>query len=502
MHKLLNNRVLSSFYTLAGLLSLNWFLPIFDSLLAETSTYARVELMIYLAVIVSLEFLALLLVQKLYKGPGASRIYAVLLAFLMTANLLGLLLSFHDPFLTQNKLVKATEFLLMASVFYWLCSNLAKKPFIIGGLSLLYMAVVSQQIIGLIIKDDVPQASSAFGQFKTVKFENKPNVYILSYDALIPPAIASEYLGLEKLDYVSVLEEYNGRFFKNTFSDGDATQNSLNTVLYLDPAIWAGMGRNRDMAFSGIAPSPVFDIFRSNGYKINTAFSGKYLLQGKYIDAFTSHRTSESYCKFALPWYYLQHLGYCSVKINVINKMFPRSDGDHIGFEEQLIDNFEKRFGASQPWLSFIYIISPGHTPRNYTHTPQEQIRFKKRFTVGQTDAADHLRSLMALISANDPKGIILVFGDHGAWLSRALKLDNKGAGFILKDRHAVLSSIYPGDACSAYMGPVASDHFVTPSRLVRQLITCLSGGIDPIDWEVDYSGPYGGYSFGDFIYE
>lgn len=502
MLKILNNRFLSSFYTLAGLLSLNWFLPVFDSILAETSVYARIELTIYLTVVVALEFLTLLLVQKLYKGPGASRLYAALLALVMTANLLGLLLSFYDPFLTQGKAVKAIELLLIGFVFYWLSSNLAKKPFIIGGLSLLYIGVISQQLIGLIIKDDVAQAPSAFSQFTTVNFKDKPNIYILSYDALIPPEIASEYLGLEKLDYVSVLEEYNARFFKNTFSDGDATQNSLNKILYLDPAIWASKRHTQNMAFSGMTPSPVFDIFRSNGYKINTALSGNYLLQGKYVDDFTSHKKSESYCKFALHWYYLQHLGYCSIKMGVINEVFPLLGDGNIDFEDQIVENFKARFGKAQPWLSFIYIISPGHTPRNYTHTAPEQVRFKKQFNAKQTVAADHLRSLIALISDNDPTGIILVFGDHGAWLSRAVELNEKNAGFILKDRHAVLSAVYPGDACAAYWDRASGDRFITPSGLVRRLITCLSGGVDPIDWTVDYSGPYEDYRFSDFVYE
>lgn len=503
MLKLLNNRFLSSLYTLAILLTLNWFLPIFDSLLAETSAQARVEIVAYLAAVLALELLAWRLVTRYYRGFAADHVRPLFLAVILTVNVLGLLLSFYDPFLTQRGALKAIEIVLLMGFFYWLCAALTQKKFVIGALSLLYIAVVGQQLVGLAIaREGNAPGPSAFGQFKNVTFANKPNVYIVSFDSLIPAEIASAYLGLETLDYVSALKEKNARFFRNTFSDHDATTDSLNSVLYLDPAVWASKDKTNAMAFSGLTPSPVFEIFKSNGYKINTAFAGNDMLRGKYIDEFTARAQSESYCQFALPWYYLQHLGYCAFKRNVINEVLTQKPEKGFVFNDRILENFKNRLETPQPWLSFVYIYAPGHTPRNYSHTPGEQKNYTENFAKNQHMVAQYMRSLIDLISVNDPTGIVVIFGDHGAWLSRALELNDANAEFIVQDRHAVLSAIYPGDACSAHMALSDKHTFTTPTMLMRQLITCLSDGVDPIDWDVDYSGPYEAYKFESFVYE
>lgn len=61
---------------------------------------------------------------------------------------------------------------------------------------------------------------------------------------------------------------------------------------------------------------------------------------------------------------------------------------------------------------------------------------------------------------------------------------------------------MYPGDACTN-VGVQDDENFVTISGLTRQLVTCLAGGEDPIDWEVSYPTHYGKqYSFDDAVYD
>jgi membrane-anchored protein YejM (alkaline phosphatase superfamily) len=157
---------------------------------------------------------------------------------------------------------------------------------------------------------------------------------------------------------------------------------------------------------------------------------------------------------------------------------------------------------TQQPWLNYIYIFSPGHTPRTYTGTEQELIDYREEFTEKQKKTAQYIQMLIDHINTNDPTGIVVIFGDHGPGFSRGMNMNSENADFVIKDFHGVLSAVYPGDTCSSYLGKRDEKEFITPSKLVRQLITCLANGDDPIDWDVDYSGPYKDYKFEDFLYE
>lgn len=505
MLKLLNNRFLSSFYTLVTILSLNWFLPIFDSMLTEVGMLTRFEIIGYVVFAFLLELLVYFLITTFYEGFGANHLSALVLSLILAANLLAFLLSFYDPFLTHGKMFNAIEMFLLVAVFYWLCFALAEKRYLVGALSLLYIALVGQQIIGLAISKDAGEEVSTYSQFKKVKFEDKPNIYLVSFDALTPTRNAVDYLGIDQPAYVSVLENNGARIFINTFSDYSITDHSLNSALYLDPDIYRSIPHVIP-SLSGLVPSPVYEMFRNNGYKINAARGGWQMLRGKYIDEFTPRVSRQSYCMFSRHWYYIQHLGYCTFREKIINKYYKKyfepSSSKILSFEEQIFDEIKKHSSTQQPWFHFVYIFSPGHVPRSYTRTEQELIDYRKYFIKNQKETAQYVQMLIDHIRINDPTGIVLIFGDHGPKLSRGLKLNDESAQFIIRDRHGVVSAVYPGDTCSSYLGMRDEKKFITPSGLVRQLITCLSGGDDPVDWDVDYSGPYKDYKFEDFLYE
>lgn len=502
MQALLNNRVLSSFYTLIVLLSISWFLPVFDTLLVQTSLQAQVELAAYVGFIVSLQLLACHYISTFYRGWGKAHIVSFCVAVILLMNLLGLMLSFTDAFLVQGKLAKALQVVGLAALLFFLCRTLVKKPAVVSVISILYIGMISVQVIGFLGTKEPGRQGSAPGNFEQVVYQSKPNVYLLSFDAMVSPGVAAEYLDLPEPDFVSELEQSGARIFKNTFSDGDSTQPSLNTTLYLDPTIWRQNLDRSNLAFSGVAPSPVFEIFRNNGYKISTYYAGIYRLHGPYVDEYITREAAQSYCTFALPWFYFQHLGYCQFRENVIVRVFPNIGERAQVFDRQIIDNFVGRANDGQPWLNYIYTYAPGHTDSDYSNSQNQLERYQARYKASQLQTTDYMRSMLYAIRTNDPTGIIYVFGDHGAWLSRGVGLSADTAEFVIRDRHSVFSAVYPGDVCESYLGHREGEAFVTPSLIIRQLITCLSGGNDPVDREIDYSGPYDNYGFEQFVYE
>ena len=502
MLTLLNNRFLSSVYTLIVLLSVNWFLPVFGHLLSQTSLQSRLELAGYVGVMIALELVALRLVGKYYRGWGQRHAFSFCVAVILFINLLGLLLSFTDAYLVQSRPFKAIQAIALMIAFVYLCRIVVKRPVIIGALSILYAGMITVQAASLISVDKPARQSVAPGDFKQVTFRSTPNIYILSFDAMVSPESAAEYLDLQALDYVRAMEERGARLLRNTFSDGSSTKPSLNATLYLDPAIWRENLENSNRAFSGISPSPVFEIFRNNGYDIATYYAGIYRLHGPYVDEYTTREAAQSYCTFALEWFYFQHLGYCQFREKVLAKLLPGTGGRAQVFDQQIIDRFVERARSGQSWLSYIYTYAPGHTNLDYSHSDREHERYKAGYKSSQKQTTDYLQSMLDAIIANDPTGIVYVFGDHGAWMSRGVDLTPGTAEFVIRDRHSVFSALYPGDACQAYIGHRSGEAYITPGLVIRQLITCLAGGDDPLDRPADYSGPYEGYGFERFVYE
>lgn len=191
---------------------------------------------------------------------------------------------------------------------------------------------------------------------------------------------AREYMGMSSLAYITALREGNARNIRNAFSDYNKTQHSLDSMLYLDPAAYSG-GTFFVPALSGLKSSPLFNIFRDNGYKINTGRAGGHLLRGTYIDEFTPTGSNNSYCMFVRHWYYLQHLGYCELKKAEILEKFDGAASKHSpSYEEQVFQSFERHAQSDQPWLNLVYIFSPGHTPRAYTRTERELEIYKEDF--------------------------------------------------------------------------------------------------------------------------
>ena len=55
---------------------------------------------------------------------------------------------------------------------------------------------------------------------KIVDFKQKPNVYFISFDAMIPVSLAKKYLNIDNLSYQNFTKEKGFYRFRNAFSDG------------------------------------------------------------------------------------------------------------------------------------------------------------------------------------------------------------------------------------------------------------------------------------------
>ena len=452
----------------------------------------------------------------------------------LTLNLLGLLLSytiFTGFFWYWRLLILAALFLVFGEIFI----RAGRAIFI--GLTLLCLSFNIETGFQIWQKTHPPSVQeydwrAAFDKkFKPVQLTQKPNIYLVSWDALAPEQIFAKYLEIPPgiLGYARFLNNGEFRVFKNAFVDriaypspqrqidpffSDGSRAFHNSLLLLDPNLWerqtgnlSHLHRGYDFPgqthyFSGRRRSPVYEIFKENGYQIFVSYQSEYFgRKGPHIDEYLIPPDNKGQCAFALPWQHLQSLGFCLFRRFLGDDWQPHSPAAHM---QNILSILRQQAQNTAPFLAFIYVNSPGHTQLDYHHKPHFKQRYTNFVIPSSQKTAQYMGDILEMIKTHDSEALILFFGDHGAAMSRQLRKndlrDDDTKRFYFLDIHAVMAALYPKNACAEYMN-FAGD-YVTISMLVRALIVCLADGDDPIDWEVDYSQPYDGIRFADYLYE
>ena len=158
----------------------------------------------------------------------------------------------------------------------------------------------------------------------------------------------------------------------------------------------------------------------------------------------------------------------------------------------EVMDTIQQLQMQDRPQLSFHYIYNPiGHSPRDYRHTNMEQRNtYQDYFLKSATKLDNVLQQLISRINLSDPNSIVVIFGDHGAWLSRGVS-PNEDAEFVYKDRHMIeLAVLKTENTCASGLAFHYSDTYATPSRVIAGIIRCLAKNPKEIDKLVDFIDP------------
>lgn len=362
--------------------------------------------------------------------------------------------------------------------------------------ALLIVATVGVLVNALQTEASIPLVPAGPGKtsaenVRLVEFRQKPNVYFVSFDSMIPKTLLQKHLGLESTPYHDILDA-NFRPFRNFFADRVLTRRSLNSLLAFDIGhdIQAEQLHTQDKFFSGVIPSPLLEIFKHNGYETNTLYRSQYLgiRQGQYVDNYhfqgSAWDLQNGVCEFinVKGIHVLTFMGYCKLvkSPNFRDFVYELGFGPGDGQDEQigfLIDNMRAGLEKARPQFFLAYIFSPGHTEVAFNGYNEKSVdAYRSAFIKGSEDTASHLNEIIRFIDQEDPEAIVYVFGDHGPMLSRRHPRSEDPA-FVVQDRMGVYGGIYPGDRCAASFANPYSRDFVTILQGAHMIIRCLSGG-------------------------
>lgn len=317
-------------------------------------------------------------------------------------------------------------------------------------------------------------------------FKEKPNIYLLSYDSLIPTTVAQQYLNLETIPYQQVIDqEFNE--FGNSLTFHVASRPSLNDVMRL------GQKQNElnFRSFSGNAPSQLSSIMSLNRYELITGYKGLHFGRaGPHIDKglfpTTTQIEASVQCISQSKMERAQAFLICEIARRlatenlapIYEKLFGNTlTEDRQNWQDLMLERIYLNSQKKQPVFTYLYTYNPiGHTSLTYDHRDQSQrLEYRAYFEKNAAVLARQISDLLKQIREFDPNSILIIFGDHGAFLSRNVKF-HEDPEFFTKDRHRiVIAAAKTQHPCSDPKNLEYSKSFQTPSRILTAVFLCLS---------------------------
>ena len=343
--------------------------------------------------------------------------------------------------------------------------------------------------------DDV-ETPGPLGRFADLKLSSKPDIHIVSLDALAPPELAAKYLDLDEVPYAIALTDKNVKRFPNAFATNVPTKWSINSVMRLAQSDFPPYFDY----FSGQRASPLSALLHSNGYVIENGFPGTYLgYKGEHIDSYRPDPSwairNSAICILAdaSP---MAFFGLCEVGVLLDKERIAKP------WEDQVVDLLQAYLTREDgpPMFTYHHILDPiGHTPLNYrTDSLEAQTAFRGIFLSKAKRASTLIRKISRLAQKNKRHTVIILIGDHGLWVSRTVKFEENRT-FFVQDRHGiVLATLVDQSGCSPSELKYFMQNHATPERLLAGLFRCLT--TDPLSFEraLSFSEPF---NFGKYPY-
>ncbi len=315
---------------------------------------------------------------------------------------------------------------------------------------------------------------------RSVSFHETPNIYFIGFDAIAPEAITRKHMGIATTEFHRIVER-DMRRFRNLFANSIPTRHSLSTLLALDlDFLLAQQEKARSGAVSyltGHDLSPLVWLLGENGYESTFMYPDTYFgrAKGPHIDNYV-HNDAPALCTLLdedeRRWAFWGHCwNHNAHEVGPLPAIVERlSPGE---FLVRALTDVDR----SRPQFVIAHFPMPGHTQGSYDHNDaNRRSRFLSKYEANFNEAAIYLQRIVEHLRANDPGAILFVYGDHGAYLSRAIEVDDDPE-FYLQDRFAILGGVYPPDRCSAELDRAERKGYLTTLDVVHAILECLSGG-------------------------
>ena len=448
---------------------------------AETS-YMAIPLIRYLAVWLFL-FLALLV----FMGRVLPSLFALTLSGAFTATIFSLKFVFHSSVSSLSVSLFLAFALVIFCLIFLLIKTLIKLSVFPNRFAYIALVIVGLSAPALNILNDLLQKQvTGNSSDLPISLAERPNIYLLSYDSFIPSSIAKRYIKIDKVPFQEALTTHYQEF-TNSLTFHVPSRPSLNNIMRLSQS----HQELNFLTFSGNAPSLLSQLLRDNGYSLITGYKGLYFgTAGQFIDKGLFPKLAQIeasvLCIVQKKLERAQGFLVCDLARylakNQLNFIYNLIFGSDLGFSDsnwhqKILAQIEENGKSNKPTLSFLYTYNPiGHTSFNYDHDNQhDRIQYREYFIRNSKRLAQQIVDIKHKIDKEDPNSIVLIFGDHGTFLSRSEIFENNPE-FFVKDRHRIVIALAKTqNECGKISSLNINDNYNTPSRILLAIFECLS---------------------------
>ncbi len=422
-----------------------------------------------LLVIILLQSLVLFFLQKKFIGY-------IFIAIFTSGNIFSYKLTTYDYFAESNFFtLLIIYFSLVLVIYIWLkyskLYNLKWNAYILT----LFVSLVS---INTFYNNKQTLADNGLDYFKNVKLKSTPNIYVFSFDSMTSSSFQNKWMGRD-MPYQEVLSKFYDNY--SAFSLAVPSVHSLNALYRFDMKSFDGKELHSLNYYSGNKESPLSSLLKANDYRINSGyFDDSFGLKGNFIDEYTVgsqtwYLPAFAFCQVVPPnQKYVRYYGMCN-RSNIINKVLGKYARDPISLSwpMEIIDGAIKV--DTFPKFTYFYFYYPlGHTTPGFNPETDTE-KYLQQYYDQSNNLSVLLNHISDKVKARDPNAIVIIFGDHGPYLTRNMDC-KRDVKFCIADRFGVnLSILKTENNCSKILKLKITNEIVTPSKALVNIFNCLS---------------------------
>ena len=437
---------------------------------------------VYIFSIFSLQILFTFLINIFYTKIYKLKDYLLIL-FLIT-NIFTIKLVFFDIFYVYESYFKILFFIAIIFGLIFVKKSLITKNIFYVILIAIILSILTS-IFNILYFEQKEKVINI--EKKLPKFTSFPNIYLIGIDALAPVDILNKEFQYN-FEFRTEVEKKFYRF-NNSFSSGGTykTWRDLLDLEFSEERL-NNTGRVTGLkTFTGKSPSHLFEIFRSNGYKIHTGFGNPYFgkQKGEFIDEFRfypiNNISNSLTCLNPASFFFIRKYYWLCDKKNFyaqsLFQFFYQSFNEKgylknksVSKQDFFLNYFKK---IENPKLFAYHLFLTRHVERGFKKNSEKNYNeFKEQYIKGYKELDLLLFKMIKFIEAKDPDSIVYVFGDHGLLINKKLNIEIKD---LLIDQYKVQSFLFRSKNQCVNKLANTNDSYIFIYNTVVKLIECLA---------------------------
>jgi hypothetical protein len=244
-------------------------------------------------------------------------------------------------------------------------------------------------------------------------FIKTPNIYYIVPDSYPNREALKKIFNIDNSEFYQQLESLDFTIYHTAYSNYMFTIASVSSLFSMRHHYYQNSVGNLEMLnareFIAGKYNPVIHIFRNNGYQVHYLHQNDYLLtRGCYVDlCYPPEAFWGGFVNILIPSSLISRRAIMK-KIGV-----KRTAGGLVGRVLKDVDSISTHHN---PHFMYVHMFDPNHSPHPKQETVESLASFRKSYFKKIQEANGIITKLVQHILKRDPKALIIINADHGAW--------------------------------------------------------------------------------------